>query len=133
MKKINEGWGNGLKEEALQLLSQFNLATERLLEVFPANKVGRKFVKDWESRFNRALFEVQTYYFARVPEAAFKAYSAKFLGEFKKFSAKERAFQESIETTTKSRDRYFTRFDLLRQLTNKVFKTTIVDLPVPKP
>ena len=133
MKKINEQWAEGLQEEALSIFAQFNLATERLLQVFPENKVGRKFVQGWENRFNRALFEVQAYYFARIPEAAFGVHHSKFLAEFTKFSAKERAFQDSIETTTKSRDRYFIRFELFRRLTNRVFKTAIADIPVPKP
>ena len=69
---------------------------------------------------------MQAYYFARIPDPLFKAHSQKFISEFTKFSARERAFQDSIETTTKSRYRYFTRFDLFRKMVNKVFKTSII-------
>ena len=52
MAKINFGWASGLEGETLALLEQFNIATSRLLEIFPENKVGRKFVKGWEVCFN---------------------------------------------------------------------------------
>jgi hypothetical protein len=133
MSRINKGWASGLEQSSHKLFAQFNLATERLLQIFPENKVGRKYVKDWESRFNRALFEVQAYYFARIPEENFAKFSGNFVEAFVKFSSTERAFQDSIETTTKSRDRYFTRFELFRGLTNEVFSTSIAEVPVPKP
>jgi hypothetical protein len=133
MVKMNKGWSTGMQSDAEFLFKQFNSATARLLRIFPTNKVGRKFVKDWESRFNRALFEVQAYYLARVPEAAFEKHGDEFIAAFTRFSATERAFQDSIETTTKSRDRYFTRFDLFRKLVNETFGTEISDIPVPKP
>ncbi|MET4219416.1 hypothetical protein ABIB00_004637 [Bradyrhizobium sp. LB14.3] len=133
MVKMNKGWAADRKAEATGLFDQFNTGTERLLQVFPANKVGRKFVKDWESRFNRALFEVQVYYFARIPEQAFIAHQQGFVEAFKAFSSTKRAFQDSIETTTKTKERYFTRFDLFRELVNETFHTTINEVPVPKP
>lgn len=133
MVKMNKGWAADRKAEATGLFDQFNTGTERLLQVFPANKVGRKFVKDWESRFNRALFEVQVYYFARIPEQAFIAHRQGFVEAFKAFSSTKRAFQDSIETTTKTKERYFTRFDLFRELVNETFHTTINEVPVPKP
>jgi uncharacterized protein DUF262 len=133
MASINKEWNSGEKKEIEALFQGFNMATDRLLSIFPENKVGRKYVKDWESRFNRALFEVQAYYFARIPEKEFAASKDSFVEAFVKFSRSERAFQESIETTTKARDRYFVRFDLFRGLVNSVFKTAISDVAVPKP
>lgn len=133
MAAVNKGWDTGKKAEVEDLFLGFNKATERLLSLFPNNKVGRKYAADWESRFNRALFEVQAYYFARIPDAEFDASKDNFVGAFQGFSQKEGAFRDSIETTTKARDRYFTRFDLFRNLVNSVFKTSIEEVPVPKP
>ncbi|MGJ4941671.1 DUF262 domain-containing protein [Bradyrhizobium sp. HKCCYLS1011] len=133
MARVNKGWDSGLKSEAEELFIQFNKGTARLLELFPPNKVGRKFVKDWETRFNRALFEVQVYYFARITDRKFNAHKEKFVSAFQSFCSTDRAFQDSIETTTKTKERYFTRFDLFRQLINATFKTAINDVPVPKP
>lgn len=132
MQRMNKGWNAGEKENAENILAEFNDGTRRLIETLPDGRVGRKFRKVWESRFNRALYEVQVYYFSRISEPQFKAHKSSFVKAFEGFSDAKTEFVESIETTTKSIERYFTRYNLFSELIAGVFKESI-HIPVPRP
>lgn len=131
MKVVNEDWGNygSLVQE---LLERLNIATERLCAVFGDKLVGRKFTKDaWETRFNRALYEVEAFYFAEIPDVNFN--SANFndiKSKFEDFCGGSPEFLDSIETSTKNVQRYRRRYELFQEFVNLAFGTQINKIPV---
>lgn len=131
MALINREWATR-KQEVQTLVSQFNAATALLLQIMPSKKVGRKYTtKGWESRFNRALFEVQVYYIARIPDKCVRNKSADFVAQFQSLCLENHEFIDSIEASTKNITKYHSRFKIFRDLVNKVFGTNIESIPVP--
>jgi Protein of unknown function DUF262 len=119
-------------EEVEILLSSFNKATETGIEVLGADRFGRKFKNGkWEGRFNRSVFEVQVYYFWRIPEEKItKENSKKFTDMFIDLCQRDSDFMSSIETTTKKVESFQIRFSKIMEVINKAFSVDIVDLPV---
>lgn len=128
---INFNWVH-FKNIVEALFQELNQATVSLLDKF-GEKVGRKVVKGkWEGRFNRALFEVQAYYFGKIPAAALaKVSQAEVMQQFNDFCSNTPDFLDSIETTTKNPRRYRARYELFMGFVNKVFGTQINTVPVP--
>ncbi len=131
MLTINKAWKEyELKIDALY--KSFNTATEFLLATLPAGKVGRKFTNEkWESRFNRALFEVQVYYFSKVTTAQLAGLDkSNVVSAFQDLCNSDREFQESIETSTKTIQNYQTRFTKFQQVMNVALGLDVDDIPV---
>jgi hypothetical protein len=81
--------------------------------------------KRFETRFNRALFEVEQYYFSRLPRVLTQEERARFRTSFAPWMERNRAFASSIESTTKSLERTQTRFREFAKFVNKIFGTQI--------
>lgn len=132
MRRINSDWA---QEEASvrELVDEFNLATSRLIDVFGKKKVGRKFNSNgWEVRFNRALFEVQAFYFGKIGGADFAAVPAEqAVGAFETFCSESTEFRDSIEASTKNLQRYRTRYDKFQEFVNQVYGTQLDCVPLP--
>lgn len=132
MRVVNDDWG---KFEPLVrgLLDELNLATARLIDVFGVKLVGRKFSNgSWENRFNRALYEVEAYYFGKIPEAALKAVKMEDVrAQFEGFCGGSLEFLDSIETSTKNLQRYRRRYELFQGFVNSVFSTNLDQIPLP--
>ncbi|ELC7323111.1 DUF262 domain-containing protein [Stenotrophomonas maltophilia] len=128
---INSNWGQ-LNNAVVALFQELNDATASLLDKF-GEKVGRKVVRGkWEGRFNRALFEVQAYYFGKIPAAALaKVSQGEVMQRFSDFCSNTPDFLDSIETTTKNPRRYRARYELFMDFVNQVFGTQINSVPVP--
>lgn len=132
MKIINEDWTH-YEQIVAGLLGEMNMATERLTATFGEKLVGRKFSNGaWENRFNRALYEVEVYYFGKIPQAEFQAANATTVkSEFEKFCGGTPEFLDSIETSTKNLQRYRRRYELFQGFANRVFGTKIDSVPLP--
>lgn len=131
MNTINEQWAD-MRGPVEDLTRAFNHATTDLIAALE-NKVGRKFTdKGWETRFNRALYEVEVYYAARMPGGLLAGEGAKFRTAFETLCVTKPEFIDSIETSTKNIDKYYTRFTLFRDMVNETFGLAIEDVPVPK-
>jgi len=131
MAQINKSW-NEMAVKVEELTAGFNCGTAELVAGLGEKKVGRKFTtKGWESRFNRALFEVEVYYAARLGGGIIKSNALKFEKAFEQLCLKRPEFIDSIETSTKNIDKYYTRFSLYRDMVNEVFGAKIEDIPVP--
>jgi hypothetical protein len=130
---ISNNWVK--KEEELRgLVTEFNEAVQRIIDVFPAGKAGRKFAGDkWESRFNRVLLEVEAFYFAKIEHSKAMQNKEAFEEAFKDLSAKNVGFKESIESTTKTVERYYTRFEEFQKIVNNVFDLSLDVIPTPAP
>ena len=109
------------------------MATNRLGHIFGEKLVGRKFSNgNWERRFNRALYEVEAFYFSKIPEAAFVAASGEGVRKsFAIFCGGTPEFLDSIETSTKNLQRYRRRYELFQGFVNGAFGTDINHVPLP--
>jgi len=129
MELVTKDW-DAFQPKIEKVYAELNLAIENLNQVLGAKLVGRKFVDGaWESRFNRVLFEVEAFYFRVIP-------AAKLAGGKKKFVAglqtlfEDQEFRSSVESTTKTNDRYELRYKLFQKLVNDSFGTNIKDIPI---
>lgn len=115
MAKINSDWV-GMEEAITDLTAGFNYGTEELISALGPKRVGRKFTdKGWETRFNRALFEVEVYYAARLDPGVLAQKAPVFVAAFESLCLERPEFVDSIETSTKNIDKYFTRFSPISQ------------------
>lgn len=131
MSKVNKKWGL-YSSQVDALYQSFNRATKFLLEVFPDYKVGRKFTSGkWESRFNRALFEVQAFYFSLLdPEQLDSIDKCVVVDAFRALCNGDDLFQQSIETSTKTIENYETRFSKFQECMNNSLGLDVVAIPV---
>jgi hypothetical protein len=133
MKIMNADWDT-YKSQAANALAGLNASINTLNEVFGYALIGRKFTDgSWESRFNRVLFEVEAFYFRFVPGAKIRSYKQKFLRNFERLCSNNREFRSSIESTTKTNERYETRFALFQETVNTSFGLRIDDVPIRVP
>lgn len=133
MRRINEEWAN--KEATIHaLIAEFNLATERLINIFGPKRVGRKFNESgWESRFNRALFEVQAFFFGKLDDVALaRVPPEKVVQNFEIFCKQGAEFRDSIEASTKNLKRYRTRYDEFQGFVNALYGVHLDCVPLPQ-
>jgi hypothetical protein len=131
MSKVNKEW-TSYASQVDSLYASFNSATAFLLAAFPENKVGRKYTNDkWESRFNRALFEVQAYYFSMITAAQLDALDkSAVVDSFVHLCNTDEDFQGSIETSTKTIENYETRFTKFQDRMNAALGLGVKAVPV---
>jgi len=128
-KDLNEQWGD--KEETLKAqLASFELAHKSLKLVFNGNQYKKWGGASYESRFNRAVFDVLMFTFA-IKEVRDSAEGKESCVEaaFKSLCSTNQKFLSSIESTTKSLGATHARLSIWVTELNKILD---VDLPVPK-
>lgn len=131
MAQVNAAWGE-MEDTVEKLTAGFNYGTEELVKALGDKRVGRKVTeKGWETRFNRALFEVEVYYASRLEPDQLTEKANTFALAFESLCLGRPEFIDSIETSTKNIDKYYTRFSLYRDMINHVFATDINEVPVP--
>lgn len=124
MKDLNGAWA----DEELRVtkdVTQLFAAVEAATKIFGDN-LGRKYKGGrFEPSFNRAVFEVQVHFLvkAAIRSASLKQKAA-IVAAFKKLSPQAR-FLAAIESTTKSMENTRARFDLYRQMLQRVLGTRI--------
>jgi hypothetical protein len=111
---LNNDWEHR-QEEINLILEDFDQAVEITVEIF-----GKNFARIWlddkqryQSRFNRALFEVFIYYFS-IKEVRTAAQGEKLNVEntFKKLCSEKIDFVRALERTSKNIRETYTRFSL---------------------
>jgi hypothetical protein len=124
MKTLNKKWPQ-LKSDIEDSTAQVLRGVRATRQVF-GQHAGHKF-KDgrWERSFNRALFEVQVFFFRRpaVRKVAREKRDA-IVSAFKTLSL-DSNFLSAIESTTKSIENTRTRFDSYRKMLQKAIHVTI--------
>lgn len=129
MGNLNDHWSEerspieGLAQELFQ-------AIHAALKVF-GNDLGRKFKGGrYERALNRALFEVQAYYFS-FPKVRAEATKKKtvLLQSSKELFA-DNDFTASIESTTKSLENYRTRFEKYRLMLHRALGVDVAPLQI---
>jgi hypothetical protein len=99
-KEDGQNWPNRIEQQAREL----EYAIEATKRIFPDRSWFKKWSKDaYEPRFNRAVFDIMTYYFGlpHVREVAI-ANAPKIRETFQRLCDTNPEFRKSLETTTKS-------------------------------
>lgn len=107
---LNQRWED-VSESVASDVHEFEESTNFCFQVFGERNVGRKWGDgSFQGQFNRALFDVLSYYFS-IPavRAASDGRNAEIFDGFKSLSASP-GFVTSITTTTKSINATYTRF-----------------------
>ncbi len=132
MGYITEHWEK-YNEVVKQVYSDFNQAIERLGETLGSENIGRISPSGKRGgRFNKALFEVEAYYFRHLDDEIIKNKKEQFTTEFEKFYEKNLEFKDSIRISTSNPEQYATRYRLFCEFINNTFGTNIPVLPLPK-
>lgn len=100
---LNKNWP-AFREEALVQLQGLDTAFDAVFKIFSADNSFRKWTAgSYERRFNRAVFDVMTFYLSD-PLVAQRAIAARkgVEGDFKSLCDLNQEFIKSIEATTKS-------------------------------
>lgn len=131
MRNLSREWDTN-RPQIENALHIFDQATQRAISVLSENRVGRKYsTGHWEGRFNKSVFEVELYYFARVPDAAINEENNRiFVEGFQQLCENNARFKSSIETTTKTNENYVIRFEAMRDLINRAYHLEIMEIPV---
>jgi hypothetical protein len=123
MREVNNEY---LPDEIEKVYTRVDRGIRRSIKVMGTRHVGRRVVGDkFEGRFNRALFEVQQYYFSRLGTALGATLQKTFNEKFIEWVKKTPRFRSSIESTTKSIERTHARFRLFGAFFNKTFGSNI--------
>ncbi|MFF4846354.1 DUF262 domain-containing protein [Streptomyces sp. NPDC001194] len=99
---LNNRWESE-ENEIRSIGEQCDFAIEKTFQVFGENSFYRWSNGDYEGRFNRAVFDIMTYYFTNpaVAEAAVQS-EGRVETAFKRLCEENARFVESIQTTTKT-------------------------------
>jgi Protein of unknown function DUF262 len=129
MEQVTTGWTQ-FKPIVEDAYNNMNRAIANLNTVLDEKHIGRKYVNGkWELRFNRVLFEVEAFYFHQISDANIARGKKKFVtGLQELFSDSD--FKSSVESTTKTNERYELRFRRFQKVVNESFGTKINNVPV---
>ncbi len=129
MRRLNVTWADS-ESEIRGLVAQLFEAVKIAQRVY-GDDLGRKYkLGRFESTINRALFEVQVYYFQRQEIRAKAKTSAMAIKKaFQVLCESDPDFLASIESTTKSIENYRLRFGRYAGMLSKVLKVKLAALP----
>lgn len=122
MALVTTEW-DAYRDRIQNLYEEFNDTIHFLSASFGGvEKVGRKVTDgNFESRFNRVIFEVQMYYFMQLNKKDLN-YIDRFVEGFKEMCSNDVEFRTSIESSTKNIDNYRTRYTRFQALLNDTLK-----------
>lgn len=123
MKSVNTSWDK-MDDRIRSLSQEMNQTIDLLAEVFGEfENIGRKYTGEKpEKRFNKALFDVQCFYFHKlINEDLDNKHNQLFKTEFKALCNDEE-FRRSIETTTKTKESYQTRYSRFQEIVNRNYE-----------
>lgn len=128
MQELNASWNKREREvQAVHTaMNQGIEAAERMFENI--QRVGRRYnpkSNSFDKRFNKVLFEVEVYYFARLGRTDFSDEERRhFLSELGDLMT-ESEFSQAIGDTTKGLNEYRIRYTRFQDLFRRVFGVTI--------
>ena len=108
------------------LYDRFNEVIEFLSHIFESYyKIGRKVTDgNFESRFNRVVFEVQCFYFMNLDISTLDKHD-QFVQNFIRLSSNDTEFRTSIESSTKNIDSYRIRYSKFQELINNSYNLNL--------
>ncbi|WP_405810359.1 DUF262 domain-containing protein [Streptomyces sp. NBC_01520] len=99
---LNDAWENQ-EEDIKEVAKRCEKAIATTFEIFGENAFYRWSKDGYEGRFNRAVFDIMTYYFSDENVAEFAISRKEAVeGAFKNLCESDTEFVESIQTTTKT-------------------------------
>jgi uncharacterized protein with ParB-like and HNH nuclease domain len=125
MALVTKEWST-YERRVQELYSKMNMTIDFLSNLFGSyEKVGRKVTgTEFESRFNRVVFEVQCFYFMQLDLSSLSN-SQKFIDSFKLLCNEDNEFRTSVESSTKNIESYKTRYSKFENLINNSYNLTI--------
>lgn len=127
-KDLNETFAD-YEDEITETASKLEQAVTSTMEIFGEDHAFRKYDKNhYETRFNRAIFDIMVYYFSGIPSDVIRKNSLKIKKSFESLCS-DPDFVKSIESTTKSISATATRF---RKWGDKLQELLKLDLAVPQ-
>jgi hypothetical protein len=131
-ERLNHKWKHEQDEIEAQV-DDLEAAFEATFKIFTEKNAFRKWDPDqneYERRFNRAVFDVMTFYFSqpRVRKLV-RGKEANLERDFKKVCEQNVSFVRSIETTTKSLEATVARLSIWGKVLSKRLK---IDLELPR-
>lgn len=122
-KKITESW-DGVEHEIHQKRDQLEKAIEFTFDIFKDYAFYKHNGNSFETRFNRAVFDIMTYYFSDPQTRQSLANKqTEVMDEFVRLSSRDGEFVKSLESTTKSieanQKRFRTWLDSLNLIANE--------------
>ena len=129
-KRYNDAWGHR-EAEIVELAQQCDQAVDMTIKIFGAHAFKRwRRSSGFESRFNRAVFDIMTYYFRHSGPRQHAAGREEAIKEaFKDLSETNDEFDEALQTTTKSTQATFER---LHEWGNKLQSVLNCELDIPR-
>ncbi len=119
MQELSESWP-ARSEKIRGMRKELDDVIEATGEHFGAVFMGRKYTgAKLSRRFNKAVFEVQAYYFSRLSRERLIGVPAEQFKDAFKNLCRDPSFRSSIEATTKSHERFQARFNLFSRLRKK--------------
>jgi Protein of unknown function DUF262 len=123
--KLNGNWAI-VEDQVRTQGSELETAIQSTWEIFSDNAFRKWNGKDFERRFNRAVFDVMVYYFRDVDiRKIAQENPALIVEEFKRLCESSRPFRTAIETTTKSIGALSTRLQLWGESLSNVLQTQV--------
>lgn len=120
MRDFNKNWSQyeSLVKKEYETLTR---TLRRLTKVFGEGCVGRRPLDGggFDRRFNRALFEVEVYYFKLLTDTNISGKETRLRGAFAKMFLEDSEFRASVSSTTKSLEQYQVRFSRMGAVINR--------------
>jgi hypothetical protein len=121
MQLFSNGWP--LNRPTIEgYLTRINTSVARLFKAFDKSQIGRKMTgTKFESRFNKAIFEVEVLCFDQLSDTDLTPESISSFHSAIKVLFEKHEFRSSIEATTKTLSQYRTRFEQFSSVVQSVF------------
>lgn len=125
VKMLNLKWSTQ-HSDIVKRAHQCELAIETTVEIFGEFAFSKWSRKGYERRFNRAVFDVMTYYFSdEIVRKNALAKSEEVVNGFIELCEFDEQFLRSLETTTKSKEATFSRLKKWGRTLEKILDTPI--------
>lgn len=128
-KVLNEKWDNH-NDEIKEKFDELERAIEFTTDIFGEKEAFSRFIDNkYNNKFNRALFEVFTYYFS-IKQVRDEVILKKqeFRKLFEKLSTEDNKFNDSIASTTKEIGRVEYRFKCICNILDSIVATKVPKL-----
>ena len=129
-EELNKNWVR-MESKLNDQVDDLEKALEVCYKIFGERNAFRKWEgKDYERRFNRAVFDIMVFYFSQAPVRKKATFKGPLIAkDFERLCEVDQEFRRSIETTTKSIEATVTR---LNHWGHALSKRLDMTLPVPR-
>lgn len=123
--KLNKNWA-AMEDLVRTQSTELESAIQTTWEIFAEDAFRKWNGKDFERRFNRAVFDVMVYYFRDIGiRQKAQENPAIVIAEFKRLCESSRPFRTAVETTTKSIGALSTRLQLWGESVSTVLQVKV--------